>query len=201
MNLLRLLSLLMLIEATAYGQSIPPVSAKLSGTHCLNDAEQKMATAINQYRKKQGLKAIPLSTSLSWVARTHVTDLSEHYEYGTSCNLHSWSENPAWSSCCYGSDHSQAACMWDKPRELTQYKGDGFEIAFYSTHDYANNQLFVEDALEGWKKSRGHHEVMMNRGKWKTATWEAMGIGANDQFIVVWFGEVKDAAGSPEICR
>ncbi|KAF0203461.1 MAG: S-layer [Bacteroidetes bacterium] len=201
MNFLKLLTLLLLIGLTASGQSIPAVSAKLPEKHCLNEAEQQMASAINQYRKKQGLKAIPLSTSLSWVARTHVTDLSEHYEYGTSCNLHSWSENPAWSSCCYGSDHSQAACMWDKPRELTQYKGDGFEIAFYSTHDYSSTQSFVDDAIEGWKKSRGHHEVMMNRGKWKTATWEAMGIGANDQFIVVWFGEVKDAAGSPEICR
>ena len=91
--------------------------------------------------------------------------------------------------------------MWDKPRELSQYNGDGYEIAFYSTYHYPDVESYVNDALKGWISSRGHHEILMNRGKWTTADWQAMGIGANDEFIVVWFGELPDLAGSPENCR
>lgn len=91
--------------------------------------------------------------------------------------------------------------MWDKPRELSQYNGDGYEIAFYSTYDYSDVESYVRDALNGWKSSRGHHEIMINRGKWATVKWQAMGIGATDEFIVIWFGEVTDLAGPPENCR
>lgn len=201
MNRYLLLPILLFVFLKTSAQPLPGESLVFPGKHCLNETEQQMATAINQYRKQQGLKPIPVSASLSWVGRIHVEDLKDHFAYGSSCNLHSWSDNVAWSSCCYKSDHKKAQCMWDKPRELSQYNGDGYEIAFYSTHHYSDVQSYVKDALKGWKASRGHHEIMMNRGKWTTAKWEAMGIGANDEFIVVWFGELTDLAGPPENCR
>ena len=201
MNRYLLLPIFLFVFLKASAQPLPVESVAFHGKHCLNDAEQKMAIALNQYRKEQGLKPIPVSASLSWVARIHVEDLKDHYVYGSSCNLHSWSPNAAWSSCCYRDDHKKAQCMWDKPRELSQYNGEGYEIAFYSTYNYPDIDSFVKDALKGWKSSRGHHEVMMNRGKWTTANWQAMGIGANNEFIVIWFGEVTDLAGPPENCR
>lgn len=200
MNIFHILPFLLMISLHAAGQALLPGDANFPGKHCLNETEALVAKEINEYRKKQGLRPVPISSSLSWVARLHVNDLLGNYKYGTSCNLHSWSENTSWSSCCYTRDHSEAKCMWDKPRELTPYTGDGFEIAFYSTYHYSDMQSFADDALKGWKTSRGHHEILINLGKWKTVTWEAMGIGANEEFIVVWFGEVKDLAGPPEIC-
>jgi hypothetical protein len=202
MQIFRLILFLTILPEIIFGQaSAPEESALFPGTHCLNKTEETMAASLNQYRRKKGLKPVPLSVSLSWVARKHVEDLAVHYEYGSECNLHSWSQNEAWTSCCYDNGHKDAECMWDKPRELTSYTGDGYEIAFFSTHDYENALSFVNDALEGWKTSPGHHDVILNRGKWRTAEWNAMGIGANDEFIVVWFGEKKDSAGPPEICR
>ena len=201
MNRYLLLSIVWFVFLETTAQPPPAESPVYQGKHCLNETEQQMAIAINQYRKKQGLKAIPVSASLSWVSRIHVEDLKAHYVYGSSCNLHSWSENAAWSSCCYKNDHKKAQCMWDKPRELSQYEGDGYEIAFYSTYNYPDVESYVNDALKGWQSSRGHHEIIMNRGKWTTATWQAMGIGANDEFIVIWLGELPDLAGPPENCR
>lgn len=166
-------------------------------THQLSSAEKELARQINLYRKSRNLPVVPLSASLSIVARAHVLDLSEHYEYGGNCNLHSWSESPDWSSCCYTNDHSKASCMWDKPRELTVYSGDGYEIAFFSNYEYESDAAFAKDVLDGWKSSRGHHELIINKGKWTTSRWQAMGVGVFGDFAVVWFGEEIDPAGSP----
>lgn len=91
--------------------------------------------------------------------------------------------------------------MWDKPRELSSYKGDGYEIAFYSNFDYTNDEEFAADALEGWQSSRGHNEIIINNGKWKTADWKAMGVGIYKGYTVVWFGELTDTQGKPEVCQ
>ncbi|MBL7906090.1 MAG: hypothetical protein JNL22_13790 [Bacteroidales bacterium] len=173
------------------------IAAADPGTHQLSNAEKELARQLNLYRKSRNLPAIPLSASLSIVARAHVMDLSEHYEYGGRCNLHSWSESAQWSSCCYTNDHSKASCMWDKPRELTVYSGDGYEIAFFSNYEYESDAAFAKDVLEGWKSSRGHHELIINKGKWTTSRWQAMGVGVFGDFAVVWFGEEIDPAGSP----
>lgn len=165
----------------------------------LNNTEVELAKQINEYRQSRNLPAIRLSASLSLVARVHVYDLSKNYKPGKSCNLHSWSAQGYWSSCCYTPDHRRAACMWDKPRELTDYQGDGYEIAFFSNYQYNSAYEEVADALKGWKESRGHHELIVNKGKWDTADWQAMGVGAYGGFVVVWFGEETDPAGVPAL--
>lgn len=164
-------------------------------------AEDKLANLINEYRRSKKLAAVPVSRSLTKVAQLHAQDLAENYKAGKNCNLHSWSNDPRWSSCCYTPDHRKASCMWDKPRELTGYQGDGYEIAYFSNFDYQTDEEFVKDALKGWKESRGHHELIANLGKWKTAEWKAMGIGIHGDYVVVWFGELPDATGSPELLR
>ena len=39
-------------------------------------------------------------------------------------------------------------CMWNKPRELTSYIGDGYEIAYWSSEGAT-----AAAALNGWKKA------------------------------------------------
>ena len=83
--------------------------------------------------------------------------------------------------------------MWNKPRELTNYTGDGFEISFFSTFKYDSEAAFAADALAGWKTSPGHNSVIINLGHWKNTDWKAMGVGIHGNYINVWFGKEADS--------
>jgi hypothetical protein len=70
-------------------------------------------------------------------------------------NLHSWSDNGNWQGkygngnwigCCYPDDHSKKHCMWDKPKEITGYQGNGYEIAHHGSST-------AQGALNSWKSS------------------------------------------------
>jgi uncharacterized protein YkwD len=164
---------------------------------CLSEEEQKLYDLIMQYRKSKKLKAIPISAALTRVAQAHVRDLSENYESSDTnpCNPHSWSDKGKWTSCCYTQDHKQASCMWNKPKEISGYEGNGFEIAYYSSAG-AN----AVEGLAGWKKSPGHNPLLVNLGTWSKTEWKAIGIGIYEQYGVVWFGEVEDEA-RPSACN
>ena len=99
--------------------------------------------------------------------------------------MHSWSKKGKWEVCCYTDDHAKAQCMWNKPRELTRYKGNGYEIAAGMGN--------AQDALDGWKHSVHHNNVIINKDIWKTK-WEAIGIGIYGNYAVVWFGHETDVA-------
>lgn len=156
---------------------------------CLTEEEQKLYDLIMQYRKSKKLKPIPISAKLTKVAQAHVRDLMANYVFdeNNQCNPHSWSDKGAWSSCCYTPDHKEAKCMWDKPKEIAGYSGNGYEIAYYSSAG-AN----AIEGLEGWKKSSGHNPLLVNTGIWQKVEWKAIGIGFYEQYGVVWFGEVAD---------
>ena len=191
-------SLVLFISYNGFGQASPEIPALAGVCHTLN--EQSLALKINTYRRQKKLPDVPLSRSLTHVAQLHARDLAQYYKQSKRCNMHSWSDNGRWTSCCYTSDHRKASCMWNKPRELTNYKGDGFEIAFYSTRTYASPNDFAEDILKGWKGSKGHNQIIINGGIWKNVEWKAMGIGIYGEYAVVWFGELPDKAGTPGIC-
>jgi uncharacterized protein YkwD len=78
--------------------------------------------------------------------------------------------------------------MWVKPRELTSYLGNGFEIAFITS-----GEASAINALNSWKKSSGHNAVIINQGIWKNSNWNAIGIGLFKGFAVVWFGQEYDS--------
>jgi hypothetical protein len=82
--------------------------------------------------------------------------------------------------------------MWNKPREMTSYKGDGFEIS----HGAVGVTVTAEGALKGWQASASHNDVILNRGMWKE-NWNAIGVGMSRGFAMVWFGKVADPEGSP----
>ncbi|MGE5425318.1 MAG: CAP domain-containing protein [Syntrophothermus sp.] len=157
----------------------------------LNEAEKEIFRLVNEYREQNHLPAVKFSPSLSYVAYCHVRDLAENLPADERCNLHSWSEKGPWSSCCYTEDHMRASCMWAKPRELTSYKSDGYEIAYW-TNEVLFPDEFAAKAIRGWKKSPPHNEVMVNLDQWKTISWKAMGVGVYKGYAVVWFGDAPD---------
>jgi len=167
---------------------------------CLSWEEIELYELINQYRKRHHLPAIPLSTCLTYVAQRHARDLAENYKFDEFCNLHSWSENDNWSSCCYDSDHRNVKCMWSKPEELTGFDGYGYEIAYWNNFSYNDMSRIADDALSAWKKSKGHHTVIINRSTWKDLKWKAIGIGIYEGFVLVWFSDQNDDLPVPGIC-
>ncbi len=176
-----------------------PISKSDVASTSLSVEELKLYNMIMEYRKSKNLPKIHLSKSLTFVAQEHCRDLVENKpDLKSECNTHSWSDKGKWSSCCYTSDHNKASCMWDKPRELTSYKGDGFEIACGSSDPkYGKFVMTADYALESWKKSVHHNNVIINEAIWKSSKWNAIGIGIKDGFAIVWFGKVLDEEGVP----
>jgi uncharacterized protein YkwD len=152
----------------------------------LNEEERRLYDLIMSYRKSCNLPMIPISESLTYVAQVHARDLSDNNPVQGHCNLHSWSDKGTWRKCCYTDNHAKAECMWSKPSELTEYSGNGYEIAAWSSED-----ISAEVALEIWKGSPGHHACIINKGIWNDP-WMAIGIGIYEGYALVWFGNEED---------
>src|SRR5690606_31494101 len=135
---------LMVFQSITF-KSAPPSTEEV----CLSAEEMKLYNLIMDYRKQKKLPKIPLSRSLTYVAQTHCKDLSQNKVIQGDCNAHSWSDKGEWTSCCYTPDHRQKECMWNKPKELTGYTSDGYEIAYY--HSAAAK---ADQALASWKTSK-----------------------------------------------
>lgn len=168
-----------------------------------NTSEEKaLIQLVNAYRAEHGLSVVPLSASLTIVAQLHLVDLVAFQPDQAPCNAHSWSAQAGGTECCYTPDHAESKCMWDKPRELTTYTGDGFEIAFGSTDKaFARYVATANDALESWKGSPGHNDVLLQRGSWEGVEWKAMGVAVYKGFAAIWFGQEPDPKGTPPACQ
>jgi hypothetical protein len=86
--------------------------------------------------------------------------------------------------------------MWDKPREIAAYSGNGYEIAYFSSAGAS-----ASEGLEGWKKSAGHNPLLINTGAWKDVPWKAVGVGIYGKYGVVWFGEQPDEQSTMLACK
>jgi hypothetical protein len=184
---------LTILAINFHGKSVqaPPTESV-----CLSTEEKKLYDLMMEYRKANNLPPIPLSGRLTKVAQAHAKDLIGHYSFkpDNTCNPHSWSTQGAWTSCCYTSDHKQAKCMWDKPREISDYKSPGYEIAYYSS-----GKASAEEGLQGWKNSPSHNPLIVNQGIWNNVKWNAIGIALNGNYGIVWFGEITDDT-TPSVC-
>ena len=158
----------------------------------LSKEEEKLYSLIMHYRKSNNLNNIPLSPSLTYVAQLHAKDLALDIPLKGKCNAHSWSDQGEWSPCCYTADHKNANCMWNKPAELTDYNYPGYEIAARLLTKDQTFKITAKEALDGWKKSSGHRQVILNASKWKSKKWQAIGIGIYNGAACVWFGEETD---------
>lgn len=157
-----------------------PARAELSGT------EQDLYNLLMQYRREHGLPPIPVSKSLSFVAKLHVRDLEKN-TVPAPYNFHSWSKNGPWKSVSYTADHRSAKMMYDKPRELTSYQGNGYEIVYMNSGSARSL-----DAFSLWKASKPHNAVITNADDWKRMQWQAVGVGVFGRYAAVWFGDKID---------
>lgn len=172
-----------------------------TASDALSLTELDLYHLIMDYRAANGLDAIPLSIGLTTTSGRHAADtLYNIWEAGLAlpagANLHSWSDAP------YYSDHSDPDVMWSAPTRIgTSYSDYGFEI---SAAGYGN----IVSALDGWKGSSGHNDVILNNGIWANSDWNAIGIGVEIDTSVsnyggkiyhVWFGRSIDPDGSGDI--
>jgi hypothetical protein len=81
--------------------------------------------------------------------------------------------------------------MWRKRREITAgvYTGNGYEIAAGP-----GTGITPIVALNAWRGSQLHHDVILNRNIWSNITWRAVGAAMTGRYAVVWFGEQTDPA-------
>lgn len=171
---------------------------KIPSSYCLHPAEKQLADGINHIRLSHGKKALPLSVSLSYVARTHVTDLFINHPDTSICNLSSWSNKGKgkWKAVCYNPYVVNHNGMWKKPQELTGYRYRGYEMVAYT-----QDNLNVDSILSLWKDSPEAMAMILTNGIWKEKSWASMGVGLNSHYASVWFGQRPDRAGKPRICR
>jgi hypothetical protein len=167
----------------------------IPATFCVSTLEYKLYNMINAYRQRYDLPSIPLSKSLSFVASTHVRDLYFHHPDQGSCNAHSWSDQGTWKPFCYPRDENKKSSVWDKPRELTEYKGKGYEIVYWE-----NSATVIDSIIAFWKSMDYFNSFLMNNGKWQGKRWNAIGIGIYENYACAWFGELADPSGEPFIC-
>lgn len=162
---------------------------------CVSESEWKLYRMINEYRRQYDLPAVSLSKSLSYVATTHVKDLYFNHPDEEPCNAHSWSDKGYWKSFCYPKDEDKMNSVWDKPKEISNYPGKGYEIVYWE-----NNPVIIDSVFMFWKSFDYFNSFLTNSGRWEGKSWNAIGIGIVENYAVAWFGEVQDPAGVPVVC-
>jgi hypothetical protein len=174
-------------------------SAELETVACTSSKEEALISQIQSYRAERGLPRIPVSTSLTQVARAHARDLARHEPHNgthfgkTQCTLHSWSVRGPWSACCSEPDTEHSSCMQSKLKELSPYAGQGVEIAVQDVKS-------VEEALSAWTSRQRSSSVLENEGSWSRFEWQALGVGVFEGYAVAWFGSEPDSIGAPFSC-
>lgn len=179
----------------SHGQVAEKAGKPVPESYCISGMEFKLYTMINSYRQRYDLPPIPLSKSLCFVASEHVKDLFFHHPDQGPCNSHSWSDKGNWKPFCYPRDENKKNSVWDKPRELTPYKGKGFEIVYWE-----NDAAVIDSIITLWKSMDYFNSFLMNTGKWQGMKWNAIGIGIHENYACAWFGELPDPEGVPFIC-
>ena len=170
----------------------------------LTEKEAKLYYMINAYRESLGLPKLSFSKSLTEVARAHVRDSNTYTpenqvdSRGMQGNLHSWSANGSWTPVVYTSDHYYMYDMWSKPREITNYTGNGYEISSWSS-----GMISPERALNLWKNSPGHNSIMTTQitGDADWSDLKTMGVSIDGHYAHVWFGSDADPDGYYDVAN
>jgi hypothetical protein len=197
MRLLQKYLLFILINfypASIFSQPIKQ-GPEVPSSYCISPLEMKLYNMINEYRNRFDLPPVPLSKSLCFVASAHVKDLFFHHPDQAPCNFHSWSDKGHWKPFCYPRDENKKNSVWDKPKELTKYKGKGYEIVYWE-----NNPVNIDSIIPFWKSIDYFNSFLMNSGKWEGKKWNAIGIAIYENYASAWFGELSDTTGEPDIC-
>jgi hypothetical protein len=168
---------------------------QLPDNFCISISEKSLFDKLNELRKVYGKKPLKLSASLSYVAKVHVEDLLNNNPDTSVCNLSSWSNKGTWTPCCYNPYLLKQACMWDKPKELTPYPYRGYEIAGFFEEEFS-----VDSIMDLWSKEKEVINLLISEGEHSDKEWACLGVGMNNNYISVWFGQRSDGAGVPKVC-
>jgi hypothetical protein len=183
--------LLLLLSLNGSGQVTHP---SLFKEHCATEDESELYNLISEYRRIHNLPAIPFSRSLSYLARVHATDLSANRPDFGGCNPHSWSVKGAWKPFCYARDPNRVQLMNEKPKEITGYKGKGWEMVYSS-----GEEARATEAFDLWISLDVTKDYLLNTGKW-LKPWKAIGIGFFGEYACVWFGDTDDPEKGFGLC-
>ena len=170
----------------------PAIAAENQGITNGNDTirsrmtqdETVLFNMINDMRIQNKLPAIPFSSDLCKVANTHIADLIKYKPQDKGCSLHSWSGSGKWTSCCNTKEVFGIQCMKAKPREITGYKGDGFELIYWG-----EDKATPEEAAALWKQVDASSDMILSRAKWSGYQWKALGVGMKDGYAILWLGD------------
>jgi hypothetical protein len=162
---------------------------------CISQEEYKLYNLVNEYRKAVNLSSIPLSKSLSIVAKTHISDLIQNKPDTNMCSFHSWSNKGNWKACCFQRESKDKLCMQLKPKELTNYPGNAYEVVYWESRE-AN----AEKAIDQWKETSAAQSVLTNFKDWEKYSWNAIGVGIEGGFAIIWLGEEPDPENEIKIC-
>ncbi len=170
------------------GEPDPPPFPKLS---CGQDGE-RIIWLVNFYRVNHGKPEIPQSSALCTVARMHAEDLQDNRGTlrSSECSVNSWSATSWFDSCCYKNDNSNAECMWEKARQLSDYTGLVYESV-------ALDGKSPEEVVKLWQNSTGHNELMLEKAQWKGSRWKSIGAAYVKGQATLWFGAEEDPTNSP----
>lgn len=163
---------------------------------CISSEEYRLYELINALRRVNDMPAIDLSASMTHVAHLHIADLNQNHPDTSICNLHSWSDKGEWTSCCYQAYVPNQDCMWDKPKQLTPYKYRGYELAYFDPEGINPDSLMMF-----WITIPEVQDMLLNRAAYKKKKWLAAGVGIEQGYAVLWFGQVKDKLKAPTICN
>ena len=168
---------------------------KVPDDYCISINEMKLYKSINDLRTDYDKPVLKLSSSLSYVAKLHVNDLLNNHPDTSICGLSSWSDNGEWRACCYNSYVLDEDCMWDKPKELTSYPYRAYELVTYFEDEFTNDSI-----IKIWSGTRQVIDMILTRGKYEQKKWICFGVGINDHYVSVWFGQRADKAPIPAVC-
>jgi len=171
-------------------------NADIPPDFCISKTEYRLYELINQHRVDNGLPELSLSISLSYVATTHVADLVDNHPDTSICNLNSWSNKGDWTACCHNNYVPKSQCILDKPKELTNYRGEGHELAYWEPA-----QVNPDSLLAFWESIDETNDFLLNEKQWDKYKWRSIGVGILEGYAVIWVGELSDREGQPGTCK
>jgi hypothetical protein len=142
----------------------------------INTTERELFRLINEYRAESKLPPVAMSEPLSLVANRHLLDLTLNLKYLTH----------GWSNCPYDIKKEDTwNCIFQSPQRLnTGYTGQGFENLYRNL----NGNASPVSALEAWKKSPIHNNLILNLDIWNKTKFDAFGVAVSGNYAAIWFG-------------
>ena len=169
---------------------------KIPSKFCITAQEERVAEAINKIREAHHKKALQLSVSLSYVGRMHARDLQVNHPDTSICNLSSWSDKGKWTPCCFNPYVVNQKGMWDKPKELTNYRYRGYELA-----SYFQDGMNVDSLMQFLQNADDAMDMILTDNYWEKKSWACVGVGLSDNYASIWFGQRLDREGKPKVCK